>query len=273
LKTIVVGCPTEVSFADRADVDKIDKNLRILKQSLFEQYGGLDIVFSGDLRQLDPCGNGKKPLFEDESEQFQGAINTFLELLGMHRFKHDMDWGWMLYRIRDGEARPEDIQMINKRQVKNGKVVEDGSEIPENIKYATYFNRDRDAINAALFEKRCETLHDATADDDTQQSVLQDTLIVFSDDIKVRASDKTYKTFKDHHLIWENCGENDCEPPRNKGRVDPVLKLYTGCRIMLTVNRDVLQGEANGTQATVEKVILNDNTLRQAMCKHLSCDT
>jgi len=38
--------------------------------------------------------------------------------------------------------------------------------------------------------------------------------------------------------------------------MDPVLKLYAGCRIMLPTNTNVEKGQANGTQASVERIIL-----------------
>ena len=40
------------------------------------------------------------------------------------------------------------------------------------------------------------------------------------------------------------------------GRIDPVLKLYKRCHVMLPCNKDVKSGQANGTQAAIEKVIL-----------------
>lgn len=50
---------------------------------------------------------------------------------------------------------PEDIAHINKR------AVTDETELPEDIRYATasYFNRDQDSINAALFEERCKVTY------------------------------------------------------------------------------------------------------------------
>ena len=41
--------------------------------------------------------------------------------------------------------------------------------------------------------------------------------------------------------------------------MDPVLKLYRGMRVMLTENKDVVNGIANGTQATIERVVLKKN--------------
>ena len=50
----------EISFADKHDFDKIDNNLRILKQNQNKPFGGINIVFSGDMRQLEPVGADKK---------------------------------------------------------------------------------------------------------------------------------------------------------------------------------------------------------------------
>lgn len=39
--------------------------------------------------------------------------------------------------------------------------------------------------------------------------------------------------------------------------MDPVLKLYIGCPVMLPYNANVSQGLANGTQACVERILLH----------------
>jgi hypothetical protein len=56
--------------------------------------------------------------------------------------------------------------------------------------------------------------------------------------------------------LWEGCGEDDVKLPRGAGRMDPVLRLYRGCNVMLPTNSDVASGQANGTQATFEKIVL-----------------
>jgi len=45
--------------------------------------------------------------------------------------------------------------------------------------------------------------------------------------------------------------------------MDPLLKLYHGCRIMLPCNTSVREGQANGTRASLEKVILKSGELPQ----------
>ena len=45
--------------------------------------------------------------------------------------------------------------------------------------------------------------------------------------------------------------------------MDPVLRLYRGCRVMLPCNSNVRQGLANGMQATFQKVILKPGEVTQ----------
>ena len=59
--------------------------------------------------------------------------------------------------------------------------------------------------------------------------------------------------------FWTTCAENDIKLPRGRGRLDPVLKIYKGCRVMLTTNIDVKNGQANGTQALIDSVQLKEN--------------
>ena len=61
----------EISFADKNDFDKIDNNLRNLKQNQTKPFGGINIVFSGDMRQLEPVGENKKPVYEQECPLFK----------------------------------------------------------------------------------------------------------------------------------------------------------------------------------------------------------
>ena len=161
----------------------------------------------------------------------------------MHRFKDDPEHGERLLRFRNGTVTKEDITHINKR------VVTAETELPEDIRYATYFNRDRDSINAALFEERCKEIYLKNRNTD-------DTIMIFADKLEKRIGEKTYTPLKNCRHFWENCGEDHCKPSAFQPRMDPVLRLYTGCRVMLPENADVADGKAKGPQATFEKVIL-----------------
>ena len=240
----------EVSFASKHEFIRLHKNLRRLKQQLHLPYGGLDIIFSGDFRQLEPCGKEKKKaVYKEECQEFEDWVNCYLELKGMHRFKDDKAWGRLLLRFRNGEVTIEDIEMINKRVVVNGRTVEDGEPIPDDIKYATYFNRDRDAINAALFEERCKYLHSVTGN-------TQDSIMIYADNLMARNGSKIFTPFDNSKAFWDSCGEDDVKTIGRQGRMDPVLRLYRNCRVMLPINKNVSAGQANGTQAEVQKVVL-----------------
>ena len=60
----------------------------------------------------------------------------------------------------------------------NERVVASDAELPENIRYATYYNRDRDAINAALFEEHCARMFTMYGHNDA--------IMVFSNKLKIR---------------------------------------------------------------------------------------
>ena len=165
----------------------------------------------------------------------------------MHRFKQDPEWGELLKRWRDEQITIEDINMINKRLITEKTV------LPGNIKYATFYNKDRDAINAGLFQTRCKRMQENKND-------ISDSIIVFSDDIFMRNSAKKYQRLKNVQRFWRECAEDDIKLPQGKGRMDPVLRLYKGIQVMLTQNINVTAGLANGTQATVETIALKQGT-------------
>jgi hypothetical protein len=236
----------EISFASKDDFTELHNKIRLLKQNKYCPYGGLSIIFSGDMRQLEPVGPLNKPVYAENCPEFKDWVNCFIELKGMHRFKQDPEWGELLLRFRDGKMTETDLQKINER------VVHPAAMLPEDIKYATFFNRDRDSINAALFEERCKYLYSK----EPTGKPINDSILVFSDGLQVQNSSNQYVPFINTSAFWENCAEDDIKMPRGAGRMDPVLKLYLGCRVMHTCNTSVKEGLANGTQATLEKVVL-----------------
>ena len=240
----------EISFASKKDLEKIHRVLRKLRQQLHLPYGGLSIIFSGDMRQLEPVGD-KKPVYQENCPEFKDWVNCFIELDGLHRFKDDKKWGELLFRFRDGNATPEDINEINER------VVKEDTHLPGDIRYATYRNCDRDSINAAVFEEHCQHMYDL-------HGHTNDAIMIFSDDLKVKNGDNKYIPFNNGFNFWENCGEANIKAGRS-GRMDPVLRLYSNCRTMLTQNSNVRAGKANGTQALFQKVVLKRGTQLQTV--------
>ena len=72
--------------------------------------------------------------------------------------------------------------------------------------------------------------------------------------------------------FYSHCGEDACKTADMKsGRVDPVLKLCPGCPVMLTENKDVCNGQANGSRLRLQRVIVKHG--EQEMIIKLSCGT
>ena len=247
----------EISFASKQDFEKIHSHLCRLKENREAYYGGINVIFAGDFRQLEPPGKGdKKAVYLEHCPQFQDWINCYLELNGMHRFRDDGTWGEVLLRFRDGKVTDADIQFINERVVANGATVGNRTPLPDDVRYGSYHNRERDAINAAVFQKRCEDVTDQTGHAD-------DTILIYSSQLEVKDSTKVHRPLNNCKAFWEGCGEDDIKTSLMLGRMDPVLKLYRNCRVMLSFNKNVACGEANGTQALVDRVVLKHGVTPQ----------
>lgn len=120
--------------------------------------------------------------------------------------------------------------------------------MPNDIKYATFSNKDRDSINTGIFQEKLEYYN-------KKYKSTANFILIFCDKMKIKKYE-TFIPFTHKKYFHENCGESDAYTGRH-GRFDPVLKLYDGCEVMLTENIDVINGLANGTQALVKKVWLN----------------
>ena len=234
----------EISFASREMMEDINtrlKYLRELEETDPTLFGGVHMVFAGDFRQLDPVS--MPPLYMT-SYGLETKVNCFLELTGMHRFKTDKAWGLLLKKFRDGTVEKSDVDRLNLHLRNNNK------NLPDNLKYATYRNSDRDAINMALFDKAVAAKTETEAE--------KFGLLVFADEIHLKTGKNRYaKRLGTCNLLYAQSSESDVKTVGNSSqRMDPVLKLYEGIRILLTKNEDVLNGIANGTQAEVVRVVL-----------------
>ena len=108
----------------------------------------------GDFRQLEPIRN--EPIYRDKCQAIWfDTINCIIELENNHRAKDDQAYAELLKWFREGHPTEGDIHTTNSR------VIEDSeAEIPFNIQYACPTNKDRCAINNAIFMKHLEVTHD-----------------------------------------------------------------------------------------------------------------
>ena len=231
----------EISMIDIKFLKKRDGKLRDLRE-LGEFYGGINVVFVGDFRQLDPVN--ANPIYKDLlAPEWMHAVNSYVELHGMYRFADDVLWGECLKRFRDGVPLPSDFHSINDRVVQSNGRTRDEDDIPEHISYATPRNKERDAINAGIFSKIIQTRPEQA-------------LVIFSDKLGIKKKGDSKYTPVTNCFFWEECGESDCVFKGRTTRMDPVLKLYSDCPVMLTENFDVDNRMANGTQGLLVKVVL-----------------
>ena len=241
----------ECSFAGPQHFQIIHDRCQTLSGRRFGEYGGMNVVFSGDYSQLSPPMI--TPIYDDLScSVFHNQLNCFVELDGTHRFKDDPDWGIMLLRFRRGAPTIEDIRTIN-----DNCLVDSDTEVPDNIQVATFRNRDRDAINCAIFEQYC------VDNQPNDGSILKEAAIIFMDDLCMKESTGNFAAVKSNNFkkyFWTQVGEDAINGERktvnkrNGGRYDPALKVYPNCPLMLTTNTAVAKGEANGARVYCNSV-------------------
>ena len=236
----------EISFASEKNFEKMCSNLQKLKKQRYKLYGGVNLALLGDYSQLVPVK--QEPIYAKDNHcpEFHGALNCYIELDGKHRFRNDPEFGELNFRMREGNPTLEDIEKLNKYCL----VGPDHRPKP-NVQVATYYNKERDAVNASVFNRYC--------DDNGMKdgSIYTGALVILMDKLYMKDAGKvmvpiTSNTVKRH--FWETCGESDCDTIEIKGpgRVDPLLKLCCGCPLAMTQNKAVASGQANGSRILLE---------------------
>jgi len=231
----------EISFATETELDRVYKHTQELMCNRFKAFGGLNIVFAGDYSQLEPPGPGRKPIYSTNGcPSFNAQLETYIELDGKHRFRKDPEWGERLLRFREGRPTLDDIRYIN-----SNCLVNENHQPPPGVQVATYLNSDRDAVNCCVFEQYCEAYG-------TKTEMWSGAAVILMDDLAMKNDRKNFVPIRSNaiqKLFWSSIGENGChDTSKFRKRVDPTLKLYPNCPLMLTGNKDVSNGQANGSR-------------------------
>jgi hypothetical protein len=238
----------EISFANQSTLKSIIKALEILKQDRNSRYGGMSIVFTGDFLQLEPVSGGA--LFVDNCfEQWYDWINCFVELFGGHRFK-DKSYMRLLTRLRVGSLTKSDYDELDKRVI-NGSGGLKLSDIPDGTQVACHLNKDRSAVNNAIFAKHLSNNHSTCE----FVQVPSQTIVIKASHLRWTHSDRKISLGARYNL-FNRCRDSDVETSCGKKFRDPLLKLYHRVPLMLTDNEDVPKGIANGTIGELLKVVL-----------------
>ena len=120
-------------------------------------------------------------------------------------------------KFRDGTVSEYDSKCLNDKIWIGNRKYQKDSDLPDNMKYVTYKNKNRDSINTALFEKAMMTSADPNFG-----------LLVFASKVKIRDSMKNYSNLNNWGLLWKNVSESDLNFGNQSKRMDPVLKIYKG---------------------------------------------
>lgn len=240
----------EISFANKTTLKSIVTALEILKQNQFGRFGGISIVFTGDFLQLEPVA-GDALFIDDSFEQWFDWINCFVELYGGHRFK-DKSYMKLLGRMRSGTLTRKDFDDLDRRVVKtesssgSGITMED---IPAGTQIACHYNKDRNAMNCAVFEEHLKKTHSTCE----HVPCPSHTLIVKGSKLRWSHSERPLSRGAKYNL-FNRCRDSDIESTTGKKFRDPLLKLFYRVPTMLTDNDDVPKGIANGTVGELDKI-------------------
>jgi hypothetical protein len=237
----------EISFLDIKTLQKIDSNLRIFRNRRGDIFGGINIIFSGDLWQLPPVKQMNNSLYSALSAQWS-SINSVVFLENNHRFRDDPTWGEILERIRTCSCTNDDVSIINER------LLSQTLKLENNICYcyACPENKQRNEISDRVFQNFIAATHSKSEDIPPPRN----TVIILSDmyDYSGIRHSNEY-----HNFIYQNCG--DAKLRNGTKLIDPRLCLYHSCPVMLSTNDHLIQaGYANGTLCSFQGLSLKTNT-------------
>ena len=99
-----------------------------------------------------------------------------------------------------------------------------------------------------MFDEMCSIHCDNTNDN----SVFKDAVLVLMNDLKMQDHRDVMRPITSNSVkrhMWSHVSEDKCKFGKNQtGRVNPMLKLYPNCPMMMTQNTDVANGQANGSR-------------------------
>ncbi len=219
IKTIIID---EISMV-RADLlDCVDVFLRIYGNDPFKAFGGVQMIFIGDLYQLSPVvTSSEQELFRNYYETpyffsakvFENFKIEIIELEKIYRQK-EQNFIELLNRIRNNSVNDEDIAELNKRYIKE-------------VKQEIEINSENFQINLTTTNKKADEINN----------------------IHLEKLRKEISYYSD--AIIEGDFEKKYFPTAEK------LEFKVGAQIML-LNNDPKKQWVNGTVAIIKEVLKNE---------------
>ena len=246
----------EMSFVSAEILERMDQNLRLARDMPHHPFGGVHVIFIGDLYQLPPPGGQVHPArcsrnsTQDIPEQYYAVIclifarlragrpifasklwNLFelCELEGNQRAARDPAWAALLARVRLGQWTDEDIRTL------------EGLVLPKHGKRqpapgAVHLF----ATRAAVVKRNRRYIHDYV------ESTNADLFDCPAVDISVGSGAPLPP-----EKAWPEA--------ENTGGLEFLLQLAEGAKVMLRKNLDVRDGLANGACGVVQHIDAHSN--------------
>ncbi len=248
----------ECSFASWNILPKISKNLKAFTECTEYSYGNVAFIFLGDFCQLEAIRGDCFYEPHDADFFWKQELNCMVELLGGHRFKDCKFMGKICSSMRNGCLTKEDRDLLNSRVVgQNGVQMPD----PRNTHFASFCNRLRCGLNAAIFKVHLKENHSKC----TQTNICSTSIIIKAD--PYWAQNKTALNFDQRHIFFQHCSEADTNNSQSS-RCDPLLCLFYNSNVMVNENADVENGIANGTNCLFKYAKLKPGTILQPIMMH-----
>lgn len=234
----------EISFAGyKQYLVKLNENLKRYTEDT-ALYGRVAIAFLGDFCQLESLA-GDLIYDKPQSIYWEQALTSMVELEGTHRYSQCEIMTSIMPPLRNGGITEEIRNMFNSRVVDGIKVV-----LPNttSLKFATFSNKKKCEYNTAVFLNYLQEFHHLENNSNIPKSG-----IIVKGGLSW-ATSKQKLSFGQRKVVFENCSDADVKDVYHK-RCDPMLKLFTGCQMMVNSNDDVKNGIANGTCCLFKQII------------------
>ena len=157
----------EASYLSDSDINKLDRRLKDLKGHPNKPFGGQSIIFSGDFRQFEAIMAKFLLYARNGSQLWENSINCVIILENTHRFKDDPEFGELLTRFWRDDLSEDDRKLLNTRVVgpkENIKALP--STFSGSVRYACAKNKERNGIQAGIFNNHLQSTHPAADSED-----------------------------------------------------------------------------------------------------------
>ena len=220
VKLIIID---EISMLSNKQLHMIDQRVRSFKRNQYEFFGGLSVIFVGDLFQLPPIGAKSIFVTDGIKTNYWRAMFDMYELTEIMRQKGDKVFAEALNRIREGQQTTADLQLLRTRVLPR----------QPGIPYIFAYHKPKDAFAQTVVEGN------------------PNELFVFE------GKDKLYGEFSAAARAQAEQHISNLKS-KGSGRLVKTLKLKIGLPVVLLQNIDVSDGLFNGSTGILKAVTTCD---------------